>query len=142
MVTINILDTFKTIDLVENSVVENLLATHKTLVSDPVILLDFRGCIIDYDGTSKIIDRYLEELLNLGENKPKTLEIVYDYLIDKQSILNWLFAGSKILDLFFSKELNSDKIEANLIAFVRKNPGFTIRVCIIYEAVNEKYEYK
>jgi hypothetical protein len=76
--------------------------------SNADVQLDLSGCLIDYPATSKLMDTIVEQLSQLSGRKE--LEIITDYVLPMPTVVNWLFLGSKRLDMDLNKGLPYNEI--------------------------------
>lgn len=97
MLEINIKKDYQVNDIGTEYKVKSVLDNLKFSSNDDEIKLDIRQCLIDYDATSMLLDFILTHLSNLEGNKK--LNITYDFVLDKQTLLNWMFLGSKLFRL-------------------------------------------
>lgn len=91
------------------------------------IKLDLAGCIPDYPGTSKLIDRVISQLKKLSGKK--TINIELDYLLPIETITTWLFLGSKELNITDDNEKSFKKIKKTIEKNI-KNLGITLCISI------------
>jgi hypothetical protein len=77
------------------------------------IVLDLRKCLIDYPGTSAIIDKIFDKWIMNSDFK--SLTIILDYQLKMKTILSWLFLGSKYLNKIDTSQNSPDSnLEENI----------------------------
>ncbi len=67
------------------------------------IKLDLTGCLPDYPVTSQIIDKIISQMKKLPGKK--SLDIVVEYSLPHEILINWLFLGSKDLNIQDDKSM-------------------------------------
>jgi hypothetical protein len=77
-------------------------------INEPDILLDLRHCIIDYPATSMLIDKILNKLATLPNQKRLNIEV--SYLLPEQTLLNDLLGDSKFFNIEAKKEIPIEKL--------------------------------
>lgn len=107
--------------------------------SEKVVQLNLRHCLIDYPTTGKLIDKILFQLNSLPGKKE--LSIVLDYDLPKQTLLNWLFLGSKFFDIEKEKELPIEELESRLKIKAMER-DILLEVSILNRSGETKSEYK
>lgn len=79
----------------------DLVAVHNCLagieVSQSIVHLNLQHCILDYPGTSFIVDCVLKQLSKLEPKRE--LKIQTDYYLPEATLLNYVFLGSEFFDL-------------------------------------------
>jgi hypothetical protein len=140
MLEINIKKDYNINDIGTEYKVKSILNNLKFSPDDYEIKLDIRQCLIDYDATSKLLDFIINHLSKIKGKK--SLIIIYDFILDKQTLLNWMFLGSTLFGLEKNKESELNEIEETLDKHLTENE---IKLIINILDRNEKklnnYEY-
>ena len=105
--------------------------------SNPDVQLNLSGCLIDYPATSKLVDNILDQLALLPGKK--YLEIVTDFNLPKQTVMNWLFLGSRRLDMESKKGLSYDDL-IKTIQYALLSLDISLRILIIDNTGNKLHE--
>jgi len=111
MKTINILKDFGIYELGSEEEV-NPIVEQITIEGNTEVELDLSGCLPDYPVTSLIIDKIINEMRQV-EGKKK-ITILIEYNLPHETLVNWLFLGSKELKIEDEKSLPLPEI-SNLI---------------------------
>ncbi len=87
--------------------------------SNADVQLDLSGCLIDYPATSKLMDTIVEQLSSLSGRKD--LQIITDYVLPMPTVVNWLFLGSRRLDMGLNKGLPYNELIQILQTALRRS---------------------
>ena len=111
MKTINILEDFGVYELGSEEEV-NPIVEQIAVEGNTEVVLDLSGCLPDYPVTSLIIDKLIRETRPLQGKKK--INILLEYNLPRETLVNWLFLGSKELKIEDNKSLPLPEI-SNLI---------------------------
>ena len=106
--------------------------------SKNLVLLNLRHCLIAYPATAKLIDEILSQLIKIEGDKKLCIRLDYD--LPKQTLLNWLFLGSKYFNIELEKELQIEKLES-IINKKMKESNISMEIAVLDRAGETKHEY-
>lgn len=91
------------------------------------VTLDLKGCLLDYPGSSAIIDKVIQSWKSTpGE---KQLTVLLDYHLKKPTILSWLFLGSKHIKASSLKDIPFMQFEEQIKQCMKSvEASLTIRI--------------
>ena len=101
--------------------------------------LSLRHCLIDYPATAELIDSVLFKMQKLPGRKE--LLIVLDYDLPKQTLLNWLFLGSRFFGMKTVRELPMEELEKILHSKLGESE-ISLEVSILDRSGETIAEYK
>lgn len=92
------------------------------------IILNLSGCLPDYPATSQIIDVIINQLKHLPGEKKLTIKMEFN--LPQETLVNWVFLGSKEIGIEDQKELILAEIK-NLVMsnLLKSNIRASIIVC-------------
>ena len=105
--------------------------------SNADVQLDLSGCLIDYPATSKLLDTMVEQLSSLSGRKK--LEIIIDYVLPMPTVLNWLFLGSRQLDMDLKKGLPAEEL-IQIVQTALQRSDIVLTIIIRDKTGNVKHE--
>lgn len=136
MRNIAVMEEFEVNDLSEDIQVNQLIEQIGN-ITDSEIRLDLKTCMLDYYATGTLVEELISKMSKIKGQKQLFIEV--DYIVGMRIVLNWLFLGSKMMNLTEKNELSIDYI-LNKVEPVVKSLNIEIRVSIINKDGSKKEE--
>ena len=96
------------------------------LVAEGPLEINFTGCIIDYEATSRLMDAALGAIQKA--QPPRELIAVFNINFHERLFLKWLFLGSSLLDLDKGTGTDTDIRQKVIAGFGKLSVSFRMRV--------------
>lgn len=106
------------------------------LAGENEIVVDLKGCLLDYPGSSAILDK----IITSWEGKPgkKKVTILLNYQLKMATIISWLFRGGCKIDNHLIKDLTFEQFEELIKEYLRTvEAALTIRIETLDKKVSE-----
>jgi hypothetical protein len=101
------------------------------------VVLDLKRCLLDYPGSSALIDKVMQTWELSAEKKQLT--ILLDYQLKMPTILSWLFLGSQYIEARTMRDINLEQIEEQIVKCMQKvNASLVIKIESIDGQKSEK----